>query len=227
MAEKDARPPLPAYQQMVAEAEASLRPFQQEQHRLHQQRLYRRRQYEEGILEAAIVETEGALAALDRHEPLTPDRVQSIHNWLNVFVDAPTLPQCQLPVGAELCHLMDVLQWLNARLSPTPAECAPEAPACDGKTPPKRQGGGRKRKSSVERKLTGKQLEASQIVAECKGDIAEAARRLGKDAKTVRQHYNAAMKKMGRIAVKHATQKLPLDRRGAANLSEADDMRHR
>ena len=75
------------------------------------------------------------------------------------------------------------------------------------------------------KRLTAKQLEASQIVAECKGDIAEAARRLGKDAKTVRQHYTAATKKLGKTVVKHATKQLPSDRRGQANIADGEDRR--
>lgn len=73
--------------------------------------------------------------------------------------------------------------------------------------------------------LTTKQVEAVHIVAECKGSFAEAARRLAVDPSTVRQHYYAAQKKLGKKAVKHATQPLPADRRGQANLSEGDDRR--
>jgi predicted DNA-binding protein (UPF0251 family) len=94
-----------------------------------------------------------------------------------------------------------------------------------GKPTAQRRGGGRKRKSSVDIKLTGKQLEASQIVAECKGDIAEAARRLGKDRATVEQHYSAAMKKLGKTVVKHATTQLPSDRRGQVNIADGQDRR--
>ncbi len=97
--------------------------------------------------------------------------------------------------------------------------------AGNGKKKRKRHGGGRKRQSSVDRKLTPKQVEAAQIVGECKGSIADAARRLGKNPKTIRQHYNAAMEKMGKTAVKHATHALPADRRGQANIAEGQDRR--
>ncbi|MEW6358495.1 MAG: hypothetical protein AB1696_19330 [Planctomycetota bacterium] len=70
------------------------------------------------------------------------------------------------------------------------------------------------------RPLTDKQTEAMQIVGECKGSIAAAAKRLGRDHKTVRQHYDAALKKMGKKAVNHLIkkQRLPTDRRGQVNV---------
>jgi hypothetical protein len=83
----------------------------------------------------------------------------------------------------------------------------------------------RNRKPLNPKELTPKQLEASQIVAECKGDIAEAARRLGKDRATVEQHYRAAMKKLGKTVVKYKTKQLPSDRRGQANLADGQDRR--
>ena len=93
----------------------------------------------------------------------------------------------------------------------------------------KRQGAGKrkthKRASVVSKPLTPRQVEVMQIVAECKGDLAEAARRLGLDRKTVMQHYTAAEKKLGKAAVKHATCALPRDRRGQAHVAEGDDRR--
>lgn len=73
--------------------------------------------------------------------------------------------------------------------------------------------------------LTAKQAEAAQIVAECEGSISRAAKRLGKSPKTIRQHYQAGMKKLGKNAVKHATRRLSHDRRGQANIAEDDDRR--
>ncbi len=83
----------------------------------------------------------------------------------------------------------------------------------------------RKRQAMKASPLTAKQTEAVQVVGECKGSFAEAGRRLGVDRKTVQQHYQAAMKKLGKSAVKHATQSLPSDRRGQADLSADDDRR--
>jgi DNA-binding CsgD family transcriptional regulator len=79
------------------------------------------------------------------------------------------------------------------------------------------------------RPLTGKQAEAVHIVGECGGNIAEAARRLGVNAKTVRQHYSAAMAKLGRAAGRqHARPtRLARDRRGQENLAEGNDVRRR
>jgi len=71
------------------------------------------------------------------------------------------------------------------------------------------------------RPLTAKQTEAVQIVGECKGNYAEAARRVGKDRKTVEQHYRAAMRKLGKIVLpKPKLRALPQDRRGQPNVSE-------
>ena len=74
--------------------------------------------------------------------------------------------------------------------------------------------------------LTAKQAEAVQIVGECKGNIVDAARKLGKDPATVRQAYQAAMAKLGQKApVKHQTKAAPTDRRGGADVSDIDDAR--
>jgi DNA-binding CsgD family transcriptional regulator len=97
---------------------------------------------------------------------------------------------------------------------------APPEPAHSTQRPRRR-----KRRSLAIPQLTPKQLEACQTVAECNGDIAEAARRLGRDRKTIKQHLDAAQNKLGKSAVKHATQSLPNDRRGQANLSAEDDRR--
>jgi hypothetical protein len=73
--------------------------------------------------------------------------------------------------------------------------------------------------------LTEKQTEVVQIVGECKGNFAEAGRRLGLDRKTVKQHYQAAMGKMGKAAIKRVTGPLPCDRRGQSRLTDDDDRR--
>jgi predicted DNA-binding protein (UPF0251 family) len=84
----------------------------------------------------------------------------------------------------------------------------------------------RRRKSgAAPRPLTAKQTEAAQIVGECKGNLAEAARRLGIDRKTLQERYEGALSKLGRQAVKHRVQSLPLDRRGQERLSCDDDRR--
>ena len=112
-----------------------------------------------------------------------------------------------------------LMRWAKGHPSSNKGLAA--APSAAGKVPVKR----RKRQSSVDRKLTGKQLEASQIVAECKGNIVEAAQRLGRDPKTVRQHYKVAMEKMGKSVVNHTTKPLPSDRRGQANIADGQDRR--
>ena len=57
-------------------------------------------------------------------------------------------------------------------------------------------------------KLTSRQVEVVQVVGECKGNFAEAGRRLVLDRKTVKQHYNAALKKMQAAGVRAPDQQL-------------------
>ena len=86
----------------------------------------------------------------------------------------------------------------------------------------------RRRRPSTARKprpLTARQTEVVQVVAECRQNFAAAAKRLGRDRKTVEESYRAAMQKLGMTAVKHGTKLLPHDRRGQANLSDSDDRR--
>jgi DNA-binding CsgD family transcriptional regulator len=83
----------------------------------------------------------------------------------------------------------------------------------------------RRKTDAAPRPMTAKQTEAVQIVGECKGNFSEAARRLGVSPKTVREHYQAGLRKLGRKAVKHATQRLPSDRRGQDSISSDDDRR--
>ncbi len=74
--------------------------------------------------------------------------------------------------------------------------------------------------------LTDKQSEAVYIVNECRGNIAEAARRLGKDPATVRQAFRTGMKKLGAIALDHKTTKMPTGKRGESSVSAEDDRRN-
>ena len=87
---------------------------------------------------------------------------------------------------------------------------------------PRRKGTPRETKT-----LTARQLEAVKVVGECDGYFAEAARRMGIDRKTCRQHYDSAMRKLGRAAphAKRRTQSLPTDRRGGVILAAGDDCR--
>ncbi len=92
-----------------------------------------------------------------------------------------------------------------------------------GKRQPRKQ----RRKTRKVSRLTPKQMEASQIVGECKGNFAEAGRRLGRDPKTIRQHWFAACKKLGISAVKtrRRTQRLLKDRRGQVAIAQEDAQR--
>jgi DNA-binding CsgD family transcriptional regulator len=85
----------------------------------------------------------------------------------------------------------------------------------------------RRSRARKARPLTPRQTEVVQIVGECKGNIAEVARRLGKNRKTVEEAYRAGMTKLGKT-VYHSTDKTRLlarDRRGQENIGEGDDQR--
>jgi hypothetical protein len=102
-----------------------------------------------------------------------------------------------------------------------------EEAAAGGPTLPRRRKRRRratagKRKS---RSLTSRQTEVVQIVGECKGNLAEAARRLGRDRKTVEETYRVALAKLGKEPVKHGERLLFRDRRGQADASDIDDER--
>ena len=113
-----------------------------------------------------------------------------------------------------------VLRSLATSTAPTPpTEAEPDVPKA------KR---GKRRQSSKPRPLTPKQTEALQIVGECGGDIAEAARRLGKDRKTVEQHYQAGLAKLGRaMGRKPKVEQLRNGLRGQPEVTAEDDRRAR
>jgi predicted DNA-binding protein (UPF0251 family) len=73
--------------------------------------------------------------------------------------------------------------------------------------------------------LTSRQAEVIQIVGECKGNIAAAARRLGRNQKTVAESYKAAMAKIGKTVVrsKDKARLLPRDKRGQEIVSDSDE----
>jgi hypothetical protein len=62
--------------------------------------------------------------------------------------------------------------------------------------------------------LTPKQVEAVQLIGEHKGNISAAARAAGKSPQAMTKLYEKASKKLGKKAVEHVTQRLPIDNRG-------------
>jgi DNA-binding CsgD family transcriptional regulator len=84
----------------------------------------------------------------------------------------------------------------------------------------------RRRRVQRARPLTPKQVQAVQVVGECQGNMAEAARRLGVHPATVRQHYLAATKKVPEVVssvarAKLARRRLPADHRGQPTIADA------
>jgi hypothetical protein len=103
---------------------------------------------------------------------------------------------------------------------------APNPPAPPARrTAARRPTTARRRRRKAERKprpLTPEQLEAIQLVAEHKGNVAAAARAAGKSRAAMKKLYDKASKKLGRKAIEHCTQSLPHDRRGQVNI-EGDE----
>ena len=83
----------------------------------------------------------------------------------------------------------------------------------------------RRRQTDKVRPLTERQAEVLVAVGECNGSLTAAAKRLGIDRKTVAQHYEVCLRKLGHKVVRHATRRLPTDRRGQLNISPEDDRR--
>jgi hypothetical protein len=71
--------------------------------------------------------------------------------------------------------------------------------------------------------LTAKQVEAMQLVGEHKGNFTAAGKAAGKTPTAMRKLYNKACAKLGTKTVKHATQRLPEDRRGQATVEDNAD----
>jgi len=100
--------------------------------------------------------------------------------------------------------------------------------ALDGWLPePMPDDDGRSRRHYRPRKpkgLTDKQSEAVLLVGEHKGNIAAAARASGITRKTMKQHYDAAHRKLGRLAMpKSKTRSLAEDHRGQMVIASDDD----
>ena len=95
-----------------------------------------------------------------------------------------------------------------------------------GKAPSGAAGRKRKRAGDKPRKprpLTATETETIQIVGECNGNVAAAARRLGKDRKTVEESYRNGLKKLGKEAYwqskKTKARLLTRDKRGQETIS--------
>jgi predicted DNA-binding protein (UPF0251 family) len=132
------------------------------------------------------------------------------------YCPASEITDAGFTIDAALMVLRNFL--VRKRENERAARKATAAPLLSKKVPKRRRRPPLARKV---RPLTPKQTEAVQIVGECKGSFADAARRMGLDRKTVRQHYYAGMKKMGRaIGKKPKTERLSQDSRGQATVSQ-------
>lgn len=144
--------------------------------------------------------------------------------------DCPVIRSVKRPGGIRrrrICRACSLRFTTIEAMAPKPnfsrassAEQRKDKPAF----PAKRKRAGKRRRPPFEvkmRPLTVRQIEALQMVLECNGNFAEAARRLKVVPKTIREHYFNALKKLsatGLLAVdrkmKKAAGELPTDRRG-------------
>lgn len=118
------------------------------------------------------------------------------------------LPLEQLPARP------DTLQWLEYYLADFGGQ---------QKTPKRRRAG----KPRKPRPLTARQLEVIETVSECKGNVAQAAKRLGRDRKTIIESYRAGMKKLGKdvLLFKKSDRLVARDRRDQLDVADIDDNR--
>lgn len=136
-------------------------------------------------------------------ELLSDCQLLSLHRQARGHRDLPPLPGQWGDLNAARADLLAMVRSLTAKAT--------------GKEMKRRK---RRRPSENRKQLTARQAEIVHLVAECKGNIAEAARRIGRDRKTVEQHYKAAMVKMGQAVTKPKTVTAPSDRRGQSTLSD-------
>jgi hypothetical protein len=82
-------------------------------------------------------------------------------------------------------------------------------------------------KSPRPRPLTSRQTEVIQVVGECKGNLAAAAQRLGRDRKTIKEIYQAGMSKLGKDVTyrKKSDRLIARDRRGQVDVSDIEERR--
>jgi hypothetical protein len=94
------------------------------------------------------------------------------------------------------------------------------------KLPPVKPSQRKRRRRPSARKptpLTPAQAEAMHLVGEHKGNFAAAARAAGKSPTMMRKLYQKATAKLGKKAIKHATQRLPTDSRGQETIAAHEE----
>ncbi len=114
----------------------------------------------------------------------------------------------------------NVLACLESAAADLRAAVDAELPQATSGTTTRRRRKGRQKA----RALTEKQAEAVQLVGEHKGNRTAAAEAAGVSRQVMTRRYEAAMRKLGRSALKHRTVPLPQDRRGQSSVDR--DVRH-
>jgi len=147
-----------------------------------------------------------------------PRLIADLWDAARLIEATPPPPPMPAPLPGKVPHIQEALAAADVLLRWCYEAEAKGKPAKAKRT----RRGTRDRKP---RPLTPRQTEVVQIVGECRGDIAKAAKRLGLHRKTVAEAYRAGLKKLGKVAVTHGTRLYSRDRRGQADISDADDMR--
>ena len=162
---------------------------------------------------------------IDRSPVLLEDQRDALHTVAQITEDL-----LDRYGGGQTMMLRPVFQWSPGRCPDIPRERVAALSAAKTrlgrakKTDPEVK---RRRRPPLQpKRLTAKQIEASKLHGECKGNIAEVARRMGKDRSTAEQHIVAAFTKLGKsVPTKPKTTKLKTDRRGQSDVTKSDDHR--
>ena len=139
------------------------------------------------------------------------------------WCDKPNIPR-----GVLLCNNTFVATRRRAIADPSPRvmpqsrDWDPGLPRAEQALQVDKQKRRRRKRPAQPKPMTALQLEAYETVSNCKGNFSQAADKLGKNRKTVEQHYNAALAKLAtlksetqaNIVPKHRARKLSADQRG-------------
>jgi hypothetical protein len=133
-----------------------------------------------------------------------------------------------LEAAKEASHCRQAAARQFMRLNATVVECERWLPAINRRRSAKAKANGRKPRSRTlvsERCPTPAETEALYAYGECKGNVAAAARRLGKDRSTVAEQIKKGLAKVGKTSKREYLKsigKLPADRRGQVDIGRLD-----
>jgi hypothetical protein len=164
----------------------------------------------------------GKIDACDRYQFRLNQLTLHVPQRLPKVWPALRLVKLRLEQGAAW-HEIPNFDWDAAEGELRSIEAAAEAARSSGDKTPRRP-----RKKLAPRKLTEIQRKTLEVVAECKGNVAKAAGRLGKDPKTVKEAYRTALLKLGKEPTTYGkvnTGTYFRDKRGQDDVADIDDQR--